>query len=213
MKSFLGFLLAPVLFLSGCSSDSVSNFDIQVSPSKELQKVYGYYPSVEVDVVGVTDEDAIRIKPYPIEKYFEKDNPMRTFLNPVKFKFSEEDLSDKRISSDSEEFVSWKENNVAYIVMIANLPYSDPEMKENDPRKYFYRIPKGLMASVPDLYVKVGATGLIKTTEYGAKDDRPESPKDTESLPKVLDLKCISEKGKKNMECREQIKPPKVGAH
>ena len=206
MKKFLLALLVPAVFATGCSSGG-STFDIQVSPTKELEKVYGYYPSIEVDIIGASDEDAMRLKPYPIEKYFEKDNPVRTYLNPVKFKFSESDLSNKVLHSSDPLFKEWVDSDISYIVMIANLPYSDPEMKENDPRKYVYKVPKGFFSMSPDIYVKIGATGLVRTTMEGARAERPEAPKSTDELPKTLDLKCVSEKGKSTMECKEKKEP------
>ena len=59
----------------------------------------------------------------------------------------------------------------------------------------------------PDIYVKIGATGLVRTTMEGARAERPEAPKSTDELPKTLDLKCVSEKGKSTMECKEKKEP------
>src|SRR5574344_1220197 len=81
-----------VMGLSACSSDPSSHsFDIQISPSKDLEKRYGYYPSFEVDVAALSSEDAIKLSTYSLEKYFEPSSGIRSYFNPVTFHFSERD--------------------------------------------------------------------------------------------------------------------------
>src|SRR5574344_2264433 len=94
-----------VMGLSACSSDPSSHsFDIQISPSKDLEKRYGYYPSFEVDVAALSSEDAIKLSTYSLEKYFEPSSGIRSYFNPVTFHFSERDLSVKTIKGGSDEF-------------------------------------------------------------------------------------------------------------
>ena len=75
MKKILFWMGGMAVMLSGCGS-SYPEFDIQVSPSTALVKKYGYYPSVEVDVAGLSESDAVKFSSYPVDKYFEDDSEL-----------------------------------------------------------------------------------------------------------------------------------------
>lgn len=208
MKKYLIYLAA-LLIVSGCSSHP--NFDIQISPSKELAKVYGYYPTFEVDVAAISNEDAIRLSSYPVEKYFEPSDPVRHYFEPVTFRFSEDDLKVKKIDSGTEVYDRLMSRSPDYIAMLVNLPFTDKESSKLDPRVFIYKIGNGMFDRNPDLYIKVGATGLIRTDRIGAKNDLPEAP-DTDSQPVKLSLNCETVKGDKNMQCREIKEQKKSGS-
>ena len=197
--------LAALLIASGCSSHP--SFDMQISPSKELAKVYGYYPTFEVDVAAISNEDAIRLSSYPVEKYFEPSDPVRQYFEPVTFRFSEDDLKVKKIESGSDVYDRLMSRSPDYIAMLVNLPFTDKESKKLDPRVFIYKLGNGMFDRNPDLYVKVGATGLIRTDRIGAKNDLPGAP-ETDKQPVKMKLNCESVKGEKNMQCRE-VKPQK----
>ena len=58
MKKTIIFGLLSALLLTACSS--YPKFDITVTPSQELVKKYGTYPSVEVDIAGLSESDAVK---------------------------------------------------------------------------------------------------------------------------------------------------------
>ena len=63
------FLACACLFstvIVGCSSSegTSASFDVSIYPSKDLAKVYGYYPSFEVDILGAGNEDTIKLGTY-----------------------------------------------------------------------------------------------------------------------------------------------------
>lgn len=185
--------------LSGCGS-SYPEFDIQVSPSTALVKKYGYYPSVEVDVAGLSESDAVKFSSYPVDKYFEDDSGLRAYLEPYTMHFSQEDLKTKVLEPDNEAFERIMEKKPVYLVLIANLPYADKENKTLDPRKYILKIEDGFFSSQSDLYIKIGATGLIKTTKKEALRDTPASL-ESKNEPVNVSLKCTGKKDSKDLSC------------
>ena len=197
------------LMIMACSSSPSSHtFNIQVSPTKELAKTYGYYPSFEVDVAALSQEDAIRISKYPLDKYFEPSSGIREYLEPVTLHFSERDLTVKTIDGDSDEFKKLMSRDPSHLVLIVNLPYA-PKDATLDPRKYIYKLPEGMFSVAKDMFIKVGSTGLIRTTSIDAQNSLPAAP-ETEKQPVVIDLNCVSEKGKKDMRCKQktELKDP-----
>ncbi|MGN1281798.1 MAG: hypothetical protein ACI4UM_07840 [Succinivibrio sp.] len=188
------------VILSGCGS-SYPKFDIEVSPSTALVKKYGYYPSVEVDVAGLSESDAVKFSSYPVDKYFEDNSGLRAYLEPYTMHFSQEDLKTKVLDPDNEAFARIMEKEPVYLVLIANLPYADKESKTLDPRKYILRIEDGFFSSQSDLYIKIGATGLIKTTKREAIKDSPSSL-ESENQPVNISLRCTGQKNSKDLSCK-----------
>ena len=87
-------------------------------------------------------------------------------------------------------------------MVIANLPYADKEQQKLDPRKFILKLDDSMFSVDHDIYLKIGPTGLIKTT----KDDAfKSSPKAEESInqPIIKNLKCEGKEGSKDLNCRE----------
>lgn len=72
------------------------------------------------------------------------------------------------------------------------------------------KIDTGMLATMSDLYLKIGATGLIKSTRLESIKDSPEA-EESDKQPIKLSLSCTTVKGSKNMDCKESPKdnPPK----
>ncbi|MGN0902984.1 MAG: hypothetical protein ACI4M9_06850 [Succinivibrio sp.] len=199
MKKLISILTVCAITLTGCSS--YPKFDISVSPSRALVKKYGFYPSVEVDIAGLSESDAVKFSSYPVDKYFEDSSGLRAYFEPYTMHFSQEDLTTKVLNPDNEAFVKMMEKDPVYLMLIVNLPYADKESKTLDPRKFILKIENGVISSQKDLYLKIGATGLIKTTKIDAKKDRPESL-ESEKQPVDVSLKCTTTKGSKDLSCK-----------
>lgn len=73
------------MLITACSS--YPKFDITVTPSQELVKKYGTYPSVEVDIAGLSESDAVKFSSYPVDRYFENDSSLRGYLEPYTIAF------------------------------------------------------------------------------------------------------------------------------
>ncbi len=189
-----------LVILTGCSS--LYKYDVQVSPSKEILKAYGNFPSIEVDVAGVSEEEAHLLSSYPLDKYFAPNNSMRRHIAPVTLHFSDLDWQPKIIEGGSAEFKKWKERGATHIVALVNLPFTDEENKSLDPRIYILKIKDGTFSTQDDIYIKIGSTGLSKTTKVAAEEDLPGTTT-TDDIPKEMKLKCTSKHGQAFMECKE----------
>lgn len=203
MKKTIIFGLLSALLLTACSS--YPKFDITVTPSQELVKKYGTYPSVEVDIAGLSESDAVKFSSYPVDRYFENDSSLRGYLEPYTMHFSAQDLKAKTLRGDSEVFERIMEKEPSHLVLIANLPFADKDSKTLDPRKYIMKIDTGMLATMSDLYLKIGATGLIKSTRLDSIKDSPEAL-ESDKQPIKLSLSCTTVKGSKNMDCKETPK-------
>lgn len=128
-----------VSMLAGCSS--VPHYDVEVYPSAELTQQYGYMPSLEVDVAGVTENEAGRIKAVNIDRYFTADNALRKSLKPETLRFSEDDVVYKVLSEDSGRWNTWNDKGADSIALIVNLPVA-AEKPQDDGRKLIVPIIK-----------------------------------------------------------------------
>ncbi len=185
--------------LIACSSHK---FDVSVTPTRELSKTYGFYPTIEVDIAGLSDTDAINFTSYPVDKYFLDSSTMRAYLEPITFKFSQDDLDAKVLESGSDDFAKIFDKEPAYLVVIANLPYADKEQQKLDPRKFILKLDDSMFSVDHDIYLKIGPTGLIKTTKEDAFKSSPKA-EETINQPIIKNLKCEGKEGSKDLNCRE----------
>ena len=81
------FALLFIFIASGCTY----RHDATVFLSPELKAYYGYYPSLEVDFVGINDNEKAWLSSYKLNKYFQPENPMRKTLQPYTMVFSSND--------------------------------------------------------------------------------------------------------------------------
>ena len=185
--------------LGACSSHK---FDVSVTPTRELSKTYGFYPTIEVDIAGLSDTDAINFTSYPVDKYFLDSSTMRAYLEPITFKFSQDDLDAKVLEGGSDDFAKIFDKEPAYLVVIANLPYADKEQQKLDPRKFILKLDDSMFSVDHDIYLKIGPTGLIKTTKEDAFKSSPKA-EETINQPIIKNLKCEGKEGSKDLNCRE----------
>lgn len=115
----LALLIAFGAFFVGCSS----RYNMSVYLSPDLVKHYGYYPSLEVDIVGLNKNEAVWMQSYKLDKYFEPGNPMRKSLLPYTMHFSQQkavlqvDFSDKEKS-----WKQWIDKGATELMIAVNLP-------------------------------------------------------------------------------------------
>ena len=169
--------------LIACSSHK---FDVSVTPTRELSKTYGFYPTIEVDIAGLSDTDAINFTSYPVDKYFLDSSTMRAYLEPITFKFSQDDLDAKVLEGGSDDFAK----------------IFDKEQQKLDPRKFILKLDDSMFSVDHDIYLKIGPTGLIKTTKEDAFKSSPKA-EETINQPIIKNLKCEGKEGSKDLNCRE----------
>jgi hypothetical protein len=151
-------LAAGILF-SAC----VSQQQVVVGLSRGLSSNYALYPSIEVDVFAVSDEDLGTIKDAGVETYFAPNSGFREKTNPQVFFFSEEQTKPQSLRSRAELWKIWLEKDPTTLVIIAGLPH-DPEMPAPpapDPRLLTIPIKKRFIFA-PRVYVLVEPGKIVR---------------------------------------------------
>jgi hypothetical protein len=84
--------------------------------------------TVEIDLVGVNQFDKAAWNSYSMTEYWQRDNPQR--LNAIKtsFKFGSAEPTAKTLKKNDPIWKLWKNNKVAYLFVMANLPGDHKDM-------------------------------------------------------------------------------------
>jgi hypothetical protein len=162
-------VMAAGLHLSAC----VSQQSVVVGISRDLTANYALYPSIEVDVLAVSDEDLDSIKNAGVETYFAPNSGFREKMAPQTFFFSEEQTKPQSLASRSERWKQWLDKDPSTLVIIAGLPH-DPEMPAPpapDPRILTFPIKKRFVFT-PKVYVLVEPKKIVQVKKA------PANPKD-----------------------------------
>lgn len=148
------------LVLNACSS---SSSDVGVYLSEDIQSSYGYCPTIEVDVVGLTEAEEKRLIAYDVDRYFAPQSKFRQNLGAVTLKFSEDDMSAKMIPDDAVCWDHWKDKGAKYIAVLSNLPLLvDAKDSAVDPRKLIINMNDGFLVDSSVHYIEVGGSGIIE---------------------------------------------------
>lgn len=110
---------AMALGLSACSAPT---YNVGVGFDQSMALPNGVYPSVEVDVVGVNEHDALRLDGYPTDQYFQPGDKFRESLSKYSMRFSDEQCGTVTLSEDDPIWTSWNQSGITRIYVIANLP-------------------------------------------------------------------------------------------
>ena len=125
--------LAATVFLGGCSGDAV---DVGVYIDPDIEDIYGYCPTFEVDIVGLNETDRRRFLKYDVQRYFEMPGHFRRSLNPVTLKFSDQDLVGRIIPGKAPNWKVWEDKGAEALGVIVNLPLVTTHRNPaRDPRK------------------------------------------------------------------------------
>ncbi|MDO5532760.1 hypothetical protein [Sutterella sp.] len=127
----LGAAAAAAALLAGCSSPK---FEVGVRLSEDLRDLYGYLPSIEVDLAGVNPEEAERVNNYSVDRWFEPGNPMRASLIHKTLRFSEDAASPKNVPKDDPLWGELEERGSTLMAVLVNLPPVAAE-GDGDPRR------------------------------------------------------------------------------
>lgn len=155
------FALLFIFIASGCTY----RHDATVFLSPELEAYYGYYPSLEVDFVGINDNEKAWLSSYKLNKYFQPENPMRKTLQPYTMVFSSNDEKHfQRLSKSEKEWSLWKRKGAKELFIAVNLP----GIEDDNARKIIMEIRSYIGKRIP-LYIEVTPTGISligKKPEY-----------------------------------------------
>lgn len=129
--------------LEGCTTTS-SNIGVYLDD--EIQSIYGYCPTMEVDIIGLTDVEAKRLLTYDVDKYFNPPQAFRKSLGAVTIKFSETDMTPRIVTKGSGAWDRWKDKGATAVGIIANLPMvidKEDNAGPVDPRKLIINLDDG----------------------------------------------------------------------
>ena len=96
--------------------------DITISMGKELQTGAGIYPSVEVDVVGLTESEVPRWQAYSMNDYFQAECKFRASAERHPFTFSDIRHDPVTIGKKDPLWTQWKRNGATHLCITANIP-------------------------------------------------------------------------------------------
>lgn len=161
-KTAISYLLsaAAALALAGCSA---TTSDIGVYLSEEIQSSESGCPTMEVDVVGVTEAEEKRLLAYDVDRYFAPPAAFRKSLGAVTLKFSATDTAPKIIPSNAIIWDRWADKGAKYIAVISNVPMLvNPEDSAVDPRKLIINMNDGFLVDSSVHHIEVGGSGIIE---------------------------------------------------
>ncbi|MBO5566658.1 MAG: hypothetical protein J5934_05510 [Succinivibrio sp.] len=154
--------LSGVFVLTSCASDNTT-CDVGVYLSPDLQDVYGYTPTLEADIVGLTKVEQKRLVSYDVDKYFAPPQQFRKSLGVVTVRFTDGDTIGKKLPEDSEAWARWEEKGATHLAVIVNLPVVN-EVKDNanDPRKLIIDMNGEELMNSSEHFIVIGGSGVIE---------------------------------------------------
>lgn len=152
---------ALALVLCACSTPRVNS---GVYLDADIQNTFGYCPSLEVDLVGVTEAEKKRLEAYNLDRYFSDDDEFRKSLDAVTFKFSSDDMTAKRLDRGSGCWDRWQDKGAVFLAALANLPYTagEGDDKSADPRRLVIDLNDGWLFNSRTHDIRVGMGGVIE---------------------------------------------------
>ena len=149
------------LSLAGCSSSTPTS-DVGIYLNEDIQDFYGYCPTLEVDIAGLTKAEEKRLAGYDVDKYFSPPEQFRKSLGAVTVKFSDKDMVGKVLPSGDGIWDKWNDKGVTHLAIIANLPLvNSVKDVQADPRKLIIDLNEKFI-SPGSHYIVIGGSGVIE---------------------------------------------------
>ena len=119
-----------VLIFTSC----VSQYKVVVDFSPELRDHFVEYPTIEVDIAAVTDDEADEVKQMGVEQYFAPGSGTREQLQVQTCLFYRDARYTFVLPSRAPIWQTWRLKDPTTLLVIASLPH-DPSMSaQADPR-------------------------------------------------------------------------------
>ena len=194
MKRIAGltFLTVFCVLLSGCAT----KMTVMAGLSENIKEYYSIYPSVEIDVAAVTEEEADELKKVNADSYFSVGNAMRESLTPYTFMFSAEQTAPQTMKYNVPQWDKWLEKEPEKIAVIANMPLKQNEnVKGKDSRILILKMSSGFMHH-KKLYVEAqpGSVVQIRKEPVDPEKIAEQKRKEAEKIKKKEAKKAAKEK-------------------
>ena len=184
------------------SSGCATRMTVQAGLSENIKEYYSIYPSVEIDVAAVTEEEAEELKKASVDSYFSVGNAMRESLSPYTFLFSEEQTVPQTMKYDVPQWDKWLEKEPKKIVVIANMPCkTDENVKGKDPRILILDMASGFLHH-KEFYVEAKPGSVVRIFKEPTDPEKiaEQKKKEAEKIKK-------KEAGKKGEKSVQKKKP------
>lgn len=132
LLSLLALLAIAAGGMSGCTSKKRDAFNIRLTMDADSFRnpQTGELPSIDVDVFAANASEEGVLKTLKVREYFDTDNPYRDGVDAFTTRFTNQDITPKKLSRRSHYWKSWKRKGAKSIYIIANLPERPGENPE-----------------------------------------------------------------------------------
>lgn len=151
-------VIAISLIFCGCS---VPAYDVEVHISPKFKEQFKIYPSLEVDIAGVNENEAERFSAVSIDEYFQINNPLRQGSEHVTLCFSEGNTAPKQLAANDPVWKIFHKKEAVKLYLIANIPADNAiEKGKKDHRKQVVPLEKSNWFSSNKRYFEISPAGI-----------------------------------------------------
>ena len=152
-----------ILILAFACTGCVSQYKVVVDFSPDLQDHFNEYPTIEVDIAAVTDDEANEVKQMGVEEYFSPGSGIRQRLQVQTCFFFREERYSYVLPARAPIWRNWKRKKPKTVLIIASLPH-DPSMSaQADPRLLTVEISRSFLLA-RSIYVWVESQRIVRVT-------------------------------------------------
>jgi hypothetical protein len=150
-------LVAVTLAVTSCAS----NRGVMVGISEVVEAHYGIYPSIEFDVVAITEDEVGQIKKMGVDGYFSPAESLRKRLNPFTVYFGEENTAPRIIHARNKLWKTWLKKKPSSLVLMADLPHSPNMSPDDDPRLILINLKQNIFTP-GIIYIEIEAEKIVR---------------------------------------------------
>lgn len=144
------------MFFSGCATPS---YNVEVYLSSLFKEQMKIYPSLEVDIVGVNENEAERFESCNVNDYFEIGNALRSSTPHATVYFSETDILPKLLKKSNPVWKKFGKKGAVKLYLLVNLPIEPGKGVAKDIRKMVIPLESSFFGS-DDRYFEITPAGI-----------------------------------------------------
>ena len=212
-------IVKTVFFTAFCmlSSGCATRMTVIAGLADNIKEYYTIYPSIEIDIAAVTEEEADELKKADVDGYFSVGSSKRESLSPYTFMFSAEQTAPQTMKYNVPQWDKWLEKEPEKIVVIVNMPRkTEKGEKGKDPRILILDMSSGFMHH-KTVYVEAKPGSVVRIykeptdPEKMAEKKRKEAEQKRKAEEKVKreEAKKAKKKEAEEMRKKEAEKKPK----
>ncbi|MBR1944983.1 MAG: hypothetical protein IJ846_01640 [Alphaproteobacteria bacterium] len=193
------FFTAFCLLSSGCAT----RMTVKAGLSENIKDFYSIYPSIEIDIAAVTEEEAEDLKKTDVDGYFAVGNAKRERLTPYTMTFSAEQTKPQTMKYNVYNWNKWLDKKPEKIAVIVNMPRAAAEgEKGKDARVLIMDMSSGFMHH-KELYVEAKPGSIVRIKNEPT--DPEQKRRETEKIRKKEEEKAAKrEREAKKREMKEK---------